>query len=41
MIMLFGELEAFMAGNPLPKGPLFAPICVRFFVRLRAILWFL
>jgi hypothetical protein len=35
--MLLGEFEALFAGTALLEGPLLAPIWVRFFVRLRAI----
>jgi hypothetical protein len=37
MTMLLGEFEALFAGTALVEGPLLAPIWVRFFVRLRAI----
>jgi len=37
MTMLLGEFEALFARTALPGGPLVAPIWVRFFVRLRAI----
>jgi hypothetical protein len=37
MTMLLGEFAALLADTALPEGPLLAPIWVRFFVRLRAI----